>query len=378
MTGLERTRAAMRGHAVDRVPVFPILIAPACRLVGVKQREYNLDPRVMAETLLQARELCGFDGIYVSRDNWVFHEALGGTLDFPEDDESFTRTPLLADLPGWRSLSVPDPRDAPGMRTVLAAARQVVASAGNRFYVQANIDTGPFSLAAVLRGAEAFLMDLATADEGELRGLLELCTDVVIAYGKAMIATGVHGIQFGDATASLVSPADFQRFVVPYQRRALEALGGARVETGGGSGPGPASAEPRCDRWIHICGRTDHVLPLMRGLPFQGFEVDAKVPLREARRLLGDRVALKGNLDTTFLLRQSADVVRRESARILHDAPSHGVVFSPGCGVPRMTPLENLRAMVHAAEEHAAEGRAAEERAATAGPPPLRGPVAKA
>ncbi|HUJ73773.1 MAG TPA: uroporphyrinogen decarboxylase family protein, partial [bacterium] len=203
-------------------------------------------------------------------------------------------------------------------------------------YIQANIDTGPFSLAAVLRGTETFLLDLATADEGRLRPLLEFSTDVVIAYGKAMIATGVHGIQFGDATASLISPADFERFVVPYQGRALRELGGAD-----------------CDLWIHICGKTDHVLPLMRGLPFQGFEVDAKVDLGTARQLLGDRIAVKGNLDTTFLLQQSADEVRRESLRILNEAPPTGVVFSPGCGVPRMTPLENLRAMVQAAEDRA-------------------------
>jgi len=43
MTGLERTRAAIQGRAVDCIPVFPILLAPACRLTGVRQREYNLD-----------------------------------------------------------------------------------------------------------------------------------------------------------------------------------------------------------------------------------------------------------------------------------------------------------------------------------------------
>lgn len=337
MTGLERARAAVRGQALDRVPVFPILLAPACQLTGVRQRDYNLDPAVLADTLVRAREMCGFDGIYVSRDNWVYHEALGGHLDFPEDDESFTKSPLLREISGWRSLSVPDPEKAAGMRTLLAAARRVGAAAGDRFYIQANIDTGPFSLAAVLRGTETFLLDLAIAEERELRDLLEFCTDVVIAYGKAMIATGVHGIQFGDATASLVSPSDFERFVLPYERRVLTALGG----TG-------------CDLWVHICGKTDHVLPLMRDLPFQGFEVDAKVDLNDARRLLGDRIALKGNLDTTFLLQRSAEEVRRESLRILRDGPAAGVVFSPGCGVPRRTPLANLRAMVQAADDHAA------------------------
>jgi len=287
--------------------------------------------------------MCGFDGIYVSRDNWVYHEALGGELTFPPDDESFTNVPLLESVRGWRSLTVPSPERAKGMQTVLAAARMVMAADGNCYYVQANIDTGPFSLAAVLRGTERFLLDLAgaepgSADEKELGDLLEFCTEVVIAYGRAMIATGVHGIQFGDATASLISPGDFARFVLPWQRRALSALQGAG-----------------CDLWVHICGTTNHILPLMRDLPFQGFEVDAKVDMSAARRALGGRIALKGNLDTTFLLQRSPGEITAACRRILAEGEFRtGVVLSPGCGVPRMTPLENLRAMMRASEEHAA------------------------
>ncbi len=334
MTGLARTQAAVRGQPVDRIPTFPILLAPACQLTGTRQRDYNLDPEVMARALLAAREMCGFDGIYVSRDNWVYHQALGGDLVFPEDDESHATRPLLDSLASFRSLSVPDPEKALGMKDLLAAARAVMAAVGDRFYVQANIDTGPFSLAAVLRGTQDFLLDLATEDETVLGPLLEFCTDVVIAYGRAMIATGVHGVQFGDATASLVSPADYSSFVLPYQERALRALAGR------GS-----------DLWIHICGKTDHILHLLRGLPFQGFEVDAKVAMTEARRLLGKGIALKGNLDTTFLLQRTPEEVYRACRGILADF-STGAVLSPGCGVPRMTPVENLRAMVRACEGH--------------------------
>ena len=75
--------------------------------------------------------------------------------------------------------------------------------------------------------------------------------------------------------------------------------------------------------------------------------------MRIARRSLGEKIALKGNLDTTFLLQRTPDEVRAACRRILEDCRT-GVVLSPGCGVPRMTPLENLRAMVRAAEEHAA------------------------
>jgi uroporphyrinogen decarboxylase len=334
MTGLERTRAAIRGDPVDRIPTFPILIAPACQLTGVPQGRYMTDAAVMADTLLAARALCGFDGIYVSRDNWVYHQALGGELTFPDDDESFSRTPLLASIRDFRRLRVPDPASAPGMTTLLAAARRVMAAAGREYYVQANIDTGPFSLAAVLRGTQDFLMDLSTENEGDLRDFLGFCTEVVTAYGNAMIETGVHGIQFGDATASLISPDDYRKFVLPYQQTAVDALKGRG-----------------CDLWIHICGKTDHLLHLLRELPIQGFEVDAKVEMTRARELLGGRIALKGNLDTTFLLQRSPEEVTRACRRILEDGGFEtGVILSPGCGVPRMTPLENLRAMVRACE----------------------------
>jgi uroporphyrinogen-III decarboxylase len=107
------------------------------------------------------------------------------------------------------------------------------------------------------------------------------------------------------------------------------------------------------DLWIHICGNTRHILPLLRDLPFEGFEVDTRVEMTEARRLLGGRIALKGNLDTTYLLQRTPEEVHAACRAILASGPfSTGVVLSPGCGVPRMTPRENLRAMMRACEDH--------------------------
>ncbi len=335
MNSLQRTRAAIRGEAVDRLPTFPILLAPACQLLGVKQGDYLLDPAVMADTLVRARELTGSDGIYVSRDNWVYHEALGGNLTFPEDDESYSKEPLLTSVKEFSRLRLPYPENAPGMRTLLAAARRVVQTVGNDYYIQANIDCGPFSLAAVLRGAQNFLLDLATEDETLIHEFLDFCTEVVVSYGKAMIKTGVHGIQYGDSTASLVGPEHYERFALPYQRRSLRAL-----------------ANPDVDRWVHICGDSRHVLRFLADLDFEGFEVDAKVDLVEARKHLGSK-ALKGNLDTSFLLRESAEAVYKATQEMIREGDfKTGLVVSSGCGVARMTPLENLRSMTRACIEY--------------------------
>jgi uroporphyrinogen decarboxylase len=335
MNSLERTLSAIRGQEVDHLPCFPILIAPSCELTGVKQGDYSQNAEIMANTLVKARELIGSDGIYVSRDNWICHEALGGEMIFPEDDEPIGKTVLLESVSDFKKLNVPHPESAPGMSTMISAARKVVEMVGKEYYIQANIDCGPFTMAAILRGTQNFLLDIVLQDEHKIHDLLDFCSEVVIAYGKAMIATGVTGIQYGDSTASLISPDLYEKFVLPYQQKSLHAL-----------------ANPDCDLWVHVCGDCRHILPLLSNLDFQGFEVDSKVELSEVHRQLGSK-AIKGNLDTTFLLKESGESVYRATLEMLKKWNlATGLVVSPGCGVPRMTPLDNLRAMMRACKDY--------------------------
>jgi len=336
LNSLTRTCRSVHGKSVDRIPVFPILLAPACRIIGVKQSDFFRNSDVLADTLIQARDIFDFDGIYVSRDNWVYHEALGGILEFPEDDETFSKEVILSRMKDFRYLKVPDPWNAPGMKTVLEAAKRVVEKTGDRYYIQANIDTGPFSLASVLRGAQSFIFDLYDENREDVEDFLRFCTDVVVAYGKAMIGTGVHAIQMGDATASLLGADLFQEFALPYLNDALERLSG----TG-------------CDLWVHICGDTSHLLPYLKELPMDGFEVDALVDMKTARKLIGNKIALKGNIDTSFILQANKNEVYETSINLLRsDSFKTGLILSPGCGVPKMTPVENLKAMARASLEY--------------------------
>ncbi len=336
MDSLTRTRMSVKGQPVDRIPVFPILLAPACRIAGVKQRDFFTDPEILADTLIFNCEKFGFDGIYVSRDNWVYHQALGGKLEYPKDDETFSKEVLLSEMKDFQSLSIPDPWNAPGMETVLQAAKIVVEKTENKLYIQANIDTGPFSLASVLRGAQTFIMDLYDENRKDIDDFLSFCTDVVVAYGKAMIGTGVHAIQMGDSTSSLLGEELYRKFALPYLKEALERLSGNN-----------------CDLWVHICGDTRHLLPSLKGLPMDGFEVDALTDINTAREILGEGVALKGNLDTSYILQAGEEEVYKTSMDLLKNgAFSTGLILSPGCGVPKMTPEANLAAMVRASKDY--------------------------
>ena len=76
--------------------------------------------------------------------------------------------------------------------------------------------------------------------------------------------------------------------------------------------------------------------------------VDWTTDLGVARRRVGDRVALQGNLDPAILL-TTPDVVEREASKVLASfGNGNGHVFNLGHGVSQFTPPENVAALVDA------------------------------
>ncbi len=74
--------------------------------------------------------------------------------------------------------------------------------------------------------------------------------------------------------------------------------------------------------------------------------LDWTVSLAAARRRVGDRVALQGNLDPLVLL-AAPDVVHREAERVLADYGSGpGHVFNLGHGIVPQTPPEHVGRLV--------------------------------
>ena len=76
--------------------------------------------------------------------------------------------------------------------------------------------------------------------------------------------------------------------------------------------------------------------------------LDWTVDLADARRRVGAKVALQGNLDPLVLL-TDADTVRREASAVVRSAgPAPGHIFNLGHGIVPTTPPENVAALVEA------------------------------
>jgi uroporphyrinogen-III decarboxylase len=159
----------------------------------------------------------------------------------------------------------------------------------------------------------------------------------------ALVRCGVDALYIGDASASasVISPRQFEEFCFPRFRRFCEELRRRGVLI-----------------YLHICGNS---LPLLEMMAETG--VDCIEPLdplggvtvAEARRRVGARVALMGGVNTLTLLNGTPEAVREEALACCRAGGADGgYILAAGDMVPDFTPEANLHALVRAAKDFTA------------------------
>jgi MtaA/CmuA family methyltransferase len=168
---------------------------------------------------------------------------------------------------------------------------------------------------------------------------VERLFDFVLAleldFAAAQVAAGADLIGLGDAAASLAGPHIYDQFVRPYEQRMVDGIHrlGAKVR-------------------LHICGNTRRILGGMGTLGADIVDLDFLTPFHEGRAEMGPEQVLLGNIaPVRDLCNGSPDPIYALVAACHRQAGARYIVGA-GCEVPRETPAENLRALVHYAREH--------------------------
>ena len=342
MNSLDLHRQALALDKPQRVPVAPSFLTRAVRVSGMRQHDYHTDPHVLARAQIDHCERYDFDGVYISSDNVILYEALGGQIVFPDADSYPMWTePLVASPRDLSSLHWPEPERDGRMPVVIQAAALAMDLVGHRRFVLANIDSGPFQLALTLMGMERGFVTLMERP-AEMCDILEFCAEVTILYGKAMAQTGCHGLQFGESTAALLGRNRYRDVVWPYDCRVIEALRqtGAYV-------------------FLHVCGDSTSVFDLLVQSGAHCIEFDSQVDPRVAQRLAAGKVALKGNVDTGHFLTSSPAQMEQECCGLIETMGQQGgFILAGGCEVPAAASDDVLSAMRRAADVCARPKRA--------------------
>ena len=200
----------------------------------------------------------------------------------------------------------------------------------------------PFTHLMELFGYEEALMGLMT-DPAKCHALLERFTVAAVAWGVAQARRGVDAVLISSAFAGggFISQEMYREFVLPYERRMTDAIRPTGVPV-----------------YTHTCGRIGDRLELMEETGIDGLDtLDppplGNVELAEAKRLVGGRMFIKGNMNSVALLdyKTKEQVVAEAGHCIRVGKPGGGYILSTACSVaPRVEPWK-LELLTPLAEE---------------------------
>ena len=167
--------------------------------------------------------------------------------------------------------------------------------------------------------------------------LLEKLAGTVTDYLNAQIESGAQAVQIFDTWGGALSSQAYKEFSLRYMEQIVSGL---KRENEGRQVPVILFSKG-CNTQLESLADTG----------CNALGVDWTITLGEARRRVGNRVALQGNLDPSILL-AGKDVIRREAGNTLESfGRGDGHVFNLGHGITPDVDPEHLSALLDAVRE---------------------------
>ena len=325
MNGYERYMAVVRNEPADILPRVPILMQFAAEFIGSCYGEFASDHRVLVESNLRCVEFFGFDQVSAISDPFRETQGFGAEITYPRDGVPRCVAPPLEADKDLANLQDPDPHRSERMLDRVRAVEELKTRAWKQYSILGWVE-GPAAEAADLRGAANFLMDLAV-DPAYVCELMDRCVEVGIAFAKAQLDAGADTIGVGDAIASQMSPAMFERLVFPREQRLFQGIhdAGGLIR-------------------LHICGDTTHLLPHFARLDVDVCDLDWQVDMAAARQAMPTR-ALMGNIDPVNAVLKGTPEQIRADIEAIYRTVGNPYMQGAGCEIPSGTPNENLEAL---------------------------------
>ena len=301
-------------------------------------------PSLAAEVSLQPFRVLGVDAVIVFSDILIVAEAMGLPLDVPDSGPVLSNP--IRDLATVRALREFDPERE--TKFVNDAIRAICAEAGSDVPV-IGFAAAPWTLACYMiegktRGDISHAKQMLRSEPELMRELLTKIARATVAYLRAQIAAGASVIQLFDTWAGELDPAEYDAFELP----ATSAIF-AEIERQG------------VPRILFAKGSAKHLGSLAR-TGADALSVDWHTDLAEARRRMGEGIALQGNVNPEILLstREASSAAAREA---VEKTGGIGHILNLGHGILPNTPVENARAFVEAGQAAPVVAQARSNRA---------------
>ncbi len=323
-----------------RVPVFSLAVGLCAERRGLSPALMHDDPQRSFDLQLEMRRAFGFDSppfyLHATYGTWEHAAGLGFPSSELRAEPTLPYYPVSreADLTGLALPEIP----AAGM---LPRAMRFSELQRKHELPVSVVLAGVFTMAANICGMEN-LFGWMIESPALVQRLLQLSREHLLAvarhwtecFGPARVTPILWE---GMATHRMISPRQFEQFVLPQQR----ALHSEILELGVRG------------LLCHICGEQGPQLGLWSQIPMGTpgiVSLGSEVDLERAGSLFPESI-LMGNLDPRLLREASPQTVRERALRCLELGRPHaaGFILAPGCDLQLDVPAANLAALVEAA-----------------------------
>ena len=241
-------------------------------------------PEIASRVTLLPLERFRVDAAILFSDILVIPEAMGLKLKFDENKgpvfENFIRN--INDIHALKEPSVEESLKYV-FETITITKKEI---RGDQVLV--GFTGAPWTLACYMvegKGSQDFneIKKMRYQNIDALKLLLEKISNMVIHYSRAQIKSGVEVIQLFDTWAGIMDEAAFVSLIIPYLKKIISAIQTENIPV------------------IYFSKATSAWFSHLSTIGADVISIDSKSSLSYARKILGKRIAIQGNLDPMVL-----------------------------------------------------------------------------
>jgi uroporphyrinogen decarboxylase len=290
-------------------------------------------PDLAAEITVTPVERLGVDAAILFADILLLLEPMGVGLEYSKGDGPVIPRPVrtAADVDALQEVA-----PEKNLSFVFDAVKKCRAALNDKVPL-IGFSGAPFTLASYLiegGGSRNYIHTkrLYYSEPAAWKHLMGRLAQAVAEYLNGQIAAGAEAVQLFDSWAGCLSPTDYETFVLPYTRAAIQAIT-----------PGVPV--------INFSTGTSGALKSVRAAGGDVIGLDWRVNLDDGWATVGYDVAIQGNLDPVALFASPKEIKQRVADILRRAANRPGHIFNLGHGILPETPVPHVIAMVQAVHE---------------------------
>ncbi len=315
-------------------------------------------PELACEVTLQPLDRFPLDAAILFSDILTIPDAMGLGLHFLDGEGPKFSRPVRDETDVAR-LAAPDPTAE--LSYVLDAVRTIRSALADRVPL-IGFSGSPWTLACYMvegGGSSDFrtVKTMLYQRPDLMHRILAVNAAAVIAYLNAQIEAGAQAVMIFDTWGGNLPDGHFQAFSLSYMKRIIDGLTTHRPEK---QPDGTMRSVPVPS--IVFTKGGGLWLEQIAAIGATAAGVDWTVNLGDARRRIGSKCVLQGNMDPMALMAQP-EKVAAEARRTLdaYGAPALGEahIFNLGHGINQFTPPDNVSALVESVHQYSRKMRSA-------------------